>query len=69
MHRTGARSEEWLQSHQGDDRQGARLSDPVARQIRLRRQRTKLFNACVTVAALGVTAVISALAVSWLGGP
>jgi hypothetical protein len=69
VQRTGARSEDWLESHQGDDREGTRFDDPVARQIRLRRQRTKIFNACVVLAGLGVTAVISALAVSWLGAP
>jgi hypothetical protein len=66
--RTRARTDEWLPSYQRDDREELRLSDPVERYIRLRRTRTKLFNAGVTLTCLGVTAAISALVISWLGG-
>ena len=67
MGRIRASFDEWQAYYQRADRERMQYGDPFERHIRNRRLRNAIFNVCVSLALIGITGAITALALSWLG--
>ena len=65
--RTRATNDEWRAYYERADRARARTSYPLERHMRRLRQRNALFNVCVALLVIGLSAAITAFVFSFLG--
>jgi len=63
-----ATADEWREYYERAARARAVVGDPFERHIRKVRVRNAIFNACVALLFLGVTAAVTMFAFSYLGG-
>lgn len=68
MGRTRATNDEWRDYYDRAERARAKSGDPFERHLKSLRRRNAIFNVCVGLLVVGLSAAITAFVFSYLGG-